>query len=58
MKILFVWTGVTSYMADCWRSLQAEEDAEIALAAIERRYPDMERRSSPKKTAVLGGEIH
>ena len=37
---------------------EAEEDAEIALAAIERRYPDMERRSSPKKTAVLGGEIH
>ena len=22
MKILFVWTGVTSYMADCWRKLQ------------------------------------
>ena len=22
MKILFAWTGVTSYMADCWRVLQ------------------------------------
>ncbi|MBR6220202.1 MAG: hypothetical protein IKQ80_06555 [Clostridia bacterium] len=31
------------------------EDVEIALAALERRYPDMERRSSPNKTAVLGG---
>ena len=32
------------------------EDVEIALAAIERRYPQMERRSSPNKTAVLGGK--
>jgi len=32
------------------------EDVEIALAAIERRFPDMERRSSPNKTAVLGGK--
>lgn len=31
------------------------EDIEIALAALERRYPDMERRNSPNKTAVLGG---
>ena len=36
---------------------EVDEDAEIALAAIERRYPDMQRRSSPKKTAVLGGEL-
>ena len=36
---------------------EVDEDAEIALAAIERRYPDMQRRSSPKQTAVLGGEI-
>lgn len=32
------------------------EDVEIALAAIERRFPDMERRASPNKTAVLGGK--
>ena len=31
------------------------EDVEIALAAIERRFPIMDRRSSPNKTAVLGG---
>ena len=24
VRILFVWTGVTSYMADCWRTLQRE----------------------------------
>ncbi len=36
---------------------EVDEDAEIALAAIERRYPDMQRRSSPKQTAALGGEI-
>ena len=33
------------------------EDVEIALAAIERRFPDMERRSSPNRTAVLGGAL-
>lgn len=36
---------------------EVHEDVEIALAAIERRFPDLERRSSPNKTAVLGGEI-
>ena len=36
---------------------EVDEDAEIALAAIERRFPDMQRRSSPKQTAALGGEI-
>lgn len=33
---------------------EAEEDIEIAMAAIERRFPNMERRSSPNKTDVLG----
>ena len=32
------------------------EDVEIAMAAIERRRPDMEGRSSPNKTVVLGGK--
>ena len=31
------------------------EDVEIALAAIERRFPNLDRRSSPNRTAVLGG---
>ncbi len=35
---------------------EAHEDVEIGLAAIERRFPNLERRSSPNKTAVLGGK--
>ena len=36
---------------------EVDEDAEIALAAIERRYPNLQRRSNPNKTAVLGGDV-
>lgn len=35
MKILFVWTGVTSYMADCWRALKARPGVELKLV-VER----------------------
>ena len=35
MKILFVWTGVTSYMADCWRELARKPDIELKVV-IER----------------------
>ena len=35
---------------------EVHEDVEIALAAIERRYPNLERRASPNMTAVLGGK--
>ena len=31
LKILFVWTGVTSYMADCWRALAAAPGVELRL---------------------------
>lgn len=31
MKILFAWTGVTSYMADCWRALQAAPDVGLKV---------------------------
>ena len=31
MKILFVWTGVTSYMADCWRALQQLPGIELKI---------------------------
>ena len=31
MKILFVWTGVTSYMADCWRKLQQQPGIELKV---------------------------
>lgn len=30
-KMLFVWTGVTSYMADCWRALAAFDDIELKI---------------------------
>ncbi len=30
-RILFVWTGVTSYMADCWRALAALDDIELKI---------------------------
>lgn len=36
---------------------EVHEDVEIALAAIERRPPMTEGRSSPNQTAVLGGKI-
>lgn len=31
MKILFVWTGVTSYMADCWRELSVQPEVELKV---------------------------
>ena len=31
MRILFVWTGVTSYMADCWRELQRRPGVELKI---------------------------
>ncbi len=35
---------------------EVHEDVEIALAALERRFPDMEGRNSPNRTAILGGD--
>ena len=35
---------------------EVHEDVEIAMAALERRFPDLEGRSSPNKTVALGGE--
>ena len=31
VRILFVWTGVTSYMADCWRKLQQLPGVELKV---------------------------
>jgi hypothetical protein len=36
---------------------QAEEDIEIAMAAIERRLPDVDNRNSPLETSVIKGAI-
>ena len=35
-------------------ALEVEEDVEISLAAIERRFPQLGARSSPVKQDVLG----
>jgi len=36
-------------------AMEVHEDVEIAMAAIERRFPNMDSRNSPNKTKVLGG---
>ena len=30
-RVLFVWTGVTSYMADCWRALAQSSDIDLKV---------------------------
>ncbi len=37
----------------CFNPDEAREDIEIGLAAIERRQPDLEGRSSPNKTEIM-----
>ncbi len=37
----------------CMTPEEAEEDIEIGLAAIERRFPDLEGRNSPNKTSIM-----
>ena len=34
---------------------EAEEDIEISLAAIEHRFPDMEKRASPVQNQAVFG---
>ena len=34
MKVLFVWTGVTSYMADCWRELSNRDGIELRVVIV------------------------
>ena len=41
MKILFVWTGVTSYMADCWRELAKREGVDLKVV-IEKHHSGSE----------------
>ena len=38
----------------CLTPLEAEEDIEISLAALSNRPPQLEGRSSPKKTEIMG----
>lgn len=38
MKMLFVWTGLTSYMGDCWRELAKRSDVSLKIiVVIEKR---------------------
>ena len=39
MNILFVWTGVTSYMADCWRALASRPDVSLKIVIEEKNEP-------------------
>ena len=41
----------------CFHPDEVYEDVEIGFAAIERRAPNIEGRSSPNKTAALGGAV-
>lgn len=36
---------------------EVHEDVEIAMAALERRFPNMGKRNTPNLTAALGGKI-
>lgn len=40
MKIAFLWTGFTSYMADCWRELAAREGIELKIWIEEIKKSD------------------
>ena len=46
MKILFVWTGVTSYMADCWRELAVQPGTELKVVIEEKARPGTDFRAS------------
>ena len=65
MKILFVWTGITSYMADCWRELQARRDIELKVVVdpltdaqsafkAERELHDLDYRIARRSEEVAG----
>ena len=59
MKILFAWTGVTSYMADCWRMLQSTEDVELKVVVDNvpsGRAFDAERVFDGLDFALVDGE--
>ena len=50
MKILFAWTGVTSYMADCWRRLQSLDGVELKVVV-----ENVHSGSAFEGERVLGG---
>lgn len=65
MKILFVWTGITSYMADCWRELKKCPDVELKVIVdpltdaqsafkAERELHDLDYRIARRSEEVEG----
>ena len=47
MRILFMWTGIASYMADCWRSLRQSNGVELRVVV---EAADSGRAFSAEKT--------
>lgn len=53
MRVLFVWTGLTSYMGDCWRELVKRDSVELKVViAVEERNA---RQIDFKENDVLCG---
>ena len=36
MKVLFVWSGLSGYMGDCWRELAGKEGVELKVSVDAR----------------------
>jgi len=54
----FVWNTIRScdmVTVGCFSKDEAEEDIEISLAALERRFPDIDKRSSPNQDQAVFG---
>lgn len=58
--LTFAWNAIRAQdmiTVGAFSAQEAEEDIEISLAAIEHRFPDLEKRSSPNENqAAFGGE--
>jgi len=39
MNLLFIWTGVTAYMGDCWRALATQPGIRLKIVIQEKRHP-------------------
>lgn len=56
----FVWNTIRDcdmVTCGCFTPDEAHEDVEISLAAIERRFPDIEKRSSPNNNQSAFGNV-
>lgn len=56
----FVWNTIRPcdmVTVGAYNAEEAFEDIEISLAAIERRFPDLEKRSSPNANQAAFGEV-